>query len=134
MADASEQFVPRAAKEAGLTPEQILELYQDLQREQARVDTALRKHVDEVRNNSDETPADELDQSARVAEQAYLLRHADKELKLLREIRVAIEKLHIGEYGICEGTEEAIGYRRLKSRPWTRYSVEYKEQLERAKR
>ena len=126
--------VPRAAREAGLTDEQVAELYEDLQKEQTRVDAALRRHVDEVRNNSDETPADELDQSARVAEQAYLLRHADKELKLLREIRVALEKMQLGEYGICEGTEEPIGYRRLKSRPWTRYSVEYKEQLERAKR
>jgi DnaK suppressor protein len=128
------EFVPRAAGDAGLTEDQVKELYQDLLREQDRVDAALRKHVDEVRSNNDETPADELDQSARVAEQAYLLRHADKEQKLLREIKGALEKLHTGEYGICEGTEEPIGYRRLKSRPWTRYCVEYKEQLERAKR
>ena len=131
---AEQPFVPRAAADSGLTEEQVQELYVDLQREQQRVDAALRRHVDEVRNNSEETPADELDQSARVAEQAYLLRHADKEQKLLREIKGALEKLHTGDYGICEGTEEPIGYRRLKSRPWTRYSVEYKEQLERAKR
>jgi DnaK suppressor protein len=58
---------------------------------------------------------------------------ADKDRKLLIEIDVAIEKMKNGEYGLCEGTDEPIGFKRLEIRPWTRYSVAYKELLEREK-
>ena len=41
------------------------------------------------------------------------------------------DKVKNGTYGLCEGTDESIGYARLKLRPWTRHSVTYKEELER---
>nr|WP_255216410.1 TraR/DksA C4-type zinc finger protein [Pseudenhygromyxa sp. WMMC2535] len=31
---------------------------------------------------------------------------------------------------MCEGTDEPIELRRLEARPWARYSLAYKEQLE----
>jgi len=42
----------------------------------------------------------------------------------------ALSKFDVKEFGLCEGTEEPIGFRRLKLVPWARYSVAYKEQLE----
>ncbi len=57
-----------------------------------------------------------------------------KNQKLLREIEHAIEKIQNGEYGSCEGTGMPINKKRLKARPWSRYSVEYKEQLEKQNR
>jgi DnaK suppressor protein len=53
---------------------------------------------------------------------------------LLREIDRALAKMNEGEYGLCEGTGEPIGYSRLKLRPWARFSVAYQEELERAQR
>ena len=50
---------------------------------------------------------------------------------MLREVERALEKVQDETYGLCEGTEEPIGYARLKLRPWTRYSVTYKEEFER---
>ena len=82
----------------------------------------------------DERPADELDQAGRLSDQAFLLRLADKERKLLNQIEHALEKFDEGEYGYCEGTGEMINRKRLNLRPWTRYSIEYKEELERAKK
>ena len=52
----------------------------------------------------DERPADELDQAGRLSDQAFLLRLADKERKLLNQIEHALEKFDEGEYGYCEGT------------------------------
>ncbi|MBX3211155.1 MAG: TraR/DksA C4-type zinc finger protein [Labilithrix sp.] len=60
-----------------------------------------------------------------------MLRLADKERKLLVEIDRALAKFESDTYGICEGTGEPIGLRRLEARPWTRFSIAYKEQLER---
>ncbi len=62
------------------------------------------------------------------------MRFADKERKLLVQITSALEKLEEGDYGVCEGTGEPIAIKRLELRPWTRYSVEYKEQVERERK
>lgn len=74
--------------------------------------------------------ADELDIASRAQDQAFLLRLADRERKLLIEIDRALAKIDDGSYGLCEGTGEPIGKKRLEPRPWTRHSVEYKERLE----
>lgn len=126
-------FSPRANEEAQLTKTQVTELFQKLIDERARVLRGLDKHLGEAVTDIDPL-ADEVDVATRHSEQAYLIRFADKERKLLREIDHALEKMRSGEYGLCEGTDEAIGYPRLSLRPWTRYSVRYKEELEREKR
>jgi len=126
-------FKPKADEDAGLEDDQVLELYQKLVEERARVLRGLDKHLGEAVTDIDPL-ADEVDVATRHSEQAYLIRFADKERKLLREIDHALEKMRDGEYGLCEGTDEAIGFPRLSVRPWTRYSVRYKEELEREKR
>lgn len=74
---------------------------------------------------------EELDQAAISQLQAVQLRVLDKEVKLLREVDRTLAKFDTEEYGLCEGTEEPIGYPRLKVRPWARYSIEYAEEKER---
>lgn len=76
--------------------------------------------------------ADEMDDAAANQDLALLFRLADKEQKLLGEIDAALARLDEGSYGLCEGSGEPIEYWRLLARPWARYSVAYKEALERA--
>ncbi len=80
---------------------------------------------------AEQRTGDEADQASEDAEVALETRLMDRDAKLLREVERALEKVRAGTYGLCEGTEEPIGYARLKLRPWTRYSVTYKEELER---
>jgi DnaK suppressor protein len=121
---------PKADAEAGLTKAQLKKLHQLLIEERERVMSGMDRHMQEATNETD-TLTDELDMAQRHTEQAYLIRFAGKERKLLIEIEHALEKMNTGEYGVCEGTGDPIGYKRLELRPWTRYSVAYKEQLER---
>lgn len=100
--------------------------------ERAQVLHRLDSHVTQATEDRDNL-ADEMDLATRHSDQAYLLRLADKEHKLLAEIDRALAKFENGSFGICEGTGEPIEMRRLEIRPWTRYSLEYKEQLEREK-
>src|SRR5258708_6475099 len=79
----------------------------------------------------EQVPGDEADQASDDAEVSLETRLLDRDAKLLREVERALEKVNNKSYGLCEGTEEPIGYARLKLRPWTRYSVTYKEELER---
>jgi DnaK suppressor protein len=64
----------------------------------------------------------------------FALLLASKDLDLSAEIEAALKRFDDGSYGVCEGTDEPIGFRRLEARPWTRYSVGYQEQLEREER
>lgn len=123
-------FEPKADPDAKLTKAQLKKLHQKLLEERERVMSGMDRHMQEATNDSD-TLTDELDMAQRHTEQAYLIRFAGKERKLLIEIEHALEKMAEGEYGVCEGTGDPISIKRLELRPWTRYSVAYKEQLER---
>ena len=78
--------------------------------------------------------SEEVDLANRQAERATQMKIVDKERKLLNQIQRAIGKFAEGEYGICEGTGDMISLKRLELRPWTRYSVQHKEMLERQKK
>lgn len=122
----------RAHPDAKLTKGEIGTLFQKLIDEKNRVLGNFERHVDDALSDED-ILADEIDIAQRSTDQAWLFRMADKDRKLLIEIDAALEKMRSGEYGLCEGTDEPIGYKRLELRPWTRYSVAYKEMLEREK-
>jgi DnaK suppressor protein len=116
---------------SGLTKKQLEFLEGKLHEERVRVRESIAKHVSEATLDSEVMLPDEFDQASRHSDQAYLLRLADKERKLLMEVEHAIQKYQYGTYGVCEGTGEPIGYRRLEARPWARHSIEFKERLER---
>jgi DnaK suppressor protein len=122
----------RAHPDAKLSKAEVSGLYQKLIDERNRVLSGFDRHVSEALEDGD-VLADEIDIAQRSTDQAWLFRFADKERKLLIEIEAALEKMRTGEYGLCEGTDEPIGFKRLELRPWTRYSVGYKELLEREK-
>lgn len=63
-----------------------------------------------------------------------LTRLSDMDIEKLKEIEHALEKIENGQYGICEGTGKKIPEARLNHVPWTRYTMEYAEQLERENR
>jgi DnaK suppressor protein len=121
-----------AHPDAKLSQKEVKSLFDKLLEEKNRVISGFDSHVQDALSD-DDALADEIDIAQRSTDQAWLFRLADKERKKLIEIDAAIEKMRNGEYGICEGTDEAIGFKRLELRPWTRYSVAYKEMLEREK-
>lgn len=123
---------PRADPDAKLTQSQLRQLQKALLEERTRLVEAINRHVSEA-TGEEARFSEEGDLASHAAGQAYLLRYADKEYKKLQQVLKALRKLEEGEYGVCEGTGEPIGYKRLKIRPWTRYSVHYKEELERLK-
>lgn len=121
-------MVSRSAEKA-LTPAQEKELVRML--ESKRQELVARLKTRRPSAASEQVPGDEADQAADDAEVSLETRLLDRDAKLLREVERALEKVQDKTYGLCEGTDEPIGYARLKLRPWTRYSVTYKEELER---
>ncbi len=122
VSSSSPDFEPQAHPDAKLSKKQTKQLFDLLVSERERVLKGLGEHLGDAISNIDPL-SDEMDIAQRHSEQAYLMRFADKERKLLGEIANALEKMETGEYGLCEGTGEPIAPRRLELRPWTRYSV-----------
>lgn len=50
----------------------------------------------------------------------------------IQEVLDALRRIERGTYGVCEITGEPIAPERLKSVPWTRYSLQGQQQLEQA--
>lgn len=115
--------------EKSLTQAQQKELVQILEDTRMELQDKLKKRRGGA--TSEQTPGDEADLASEDAEISLETRLMDRDAKLLREVERALDKVLNGSYGLCEGTDEPIGYARLKLRPWTRYSVTYKEELER---
>lgn len=82
----------------------------------------------------EKTGGDEIDQTvAQIAEDHFLLAQ-DRMRRQLSEIEWALARIHSGEFGVCEETQEPIEIERLRAIPYTRLSIEgaeIREQMQR---
>lgn len=81
--------------------------------------------------SADQGSGDEVDQATQNEETLLEIELMERDVALLIEIDAALDRVSEGSYGICEGTDEPIGYQRLKHKPWARYSITHQEELER---
>jgi DnaK suppressor protein len=59
-----------------------------------------------------------------------MLRIRDREHKLIKKIKKALERIDNGTFGICETCGEEISVKRLKARPVTSQCIECKSKEE----
>jgi DnaK suppressor protein len=74
--------------------------------------------------------ADPTDRASHEAERSFELRIRDREHKLIKKIKKALERFENGTFGICEVCEEDISIERLKARPVTTQCIECKTREE----
>ena len=78
---------------------------------------------------------DPTDRASLEADRNFMLRIRDRESKLIKKIKKALERVDNGTFGICESCGENISAKRLKARPVTTQCIECKtkeEALEKA--
>ena len=75
-------------------------------------------------NNDDSRGGDEGDQTLRALAEVEFLSMNERMRKQLMEVEMALSRIEVGTYGICEETEEPIEEERLLAIPWTRLSIE----------
>lgn len=73
---------------------------------------------------------DPTDRASHEENRNFMLRIRDREHKLIKKIKEALERIDNGVYGICESCEEYITIERLKARPVTTQCIECKTQAE----
>ncbi len=59
-----------------------------------------------------------------------LMNFSENQRQKIRDIDVALERISSGEYGICIECEEEIASKRMEVRPFSRYCVECKSDVE----
>ena len=78
---------------------------------------------------------DPTDRAALEADRNFMLRIRDREAKLIKKIKSALDRIENDTYGICDSCGEDITLKRLKARPVTTQCIDckYKEEaLEKA--
>ena len=80
---------------------------------------------DELRHP--ESEIDPLDRAALEDRRQLQLRIVDRELKLVKKIHQAVDRINDRSYGWCAQTGEAIGLERLLLRPTATLSIDAKE-------
>ena len=70
------------------------------------------------------------DRAALESDRNFMLRIRDREHKLIKKIKKALERIENGTFGICETCGEEISVKRLKARPVTSQCIECKSKEE----
>lgn len=81
--------------------------------------------------SEDTREAESLERATRHASQAMNLRIRSRESRLIKKVRLALERIENGTYGACEECGEPISIKRLEARPVTTKCIECKEHEER---
>jgi DnaK suppressor protein len=76
-----------------------------------------------------DVPSDEGDLSQQHHEEWIFLNRNSIDMKLLREISDALQRIEQDTYGICMECEEPISSKRLEAVPWARYCVTCQERI-----
>jgi DnaK suppressor protein len=78
----------------------------------------------------EKTP-DALDEVQLSTERELVTRNLERESKVLREVRAALERIQQNAYGTCLDCDEEIGLKRLKAVPWTPLCIACQERDDR---
>ena len=105
----------------------------------------LTKRLNELLTHADDTVSgmtapkenfpDPTDRASLEADRNFMLRIRDRENKLIKKIKKALDRIENETFGICEKCGEDIGLKRLKARPVTTQCIDCKtkeEALEKA--
>jgi DnaK suppressor protein len=97
-----------------------------------RLEDLLHQADDTVSGMTDqkENFPDPTDRASHESNRNFMLRIRDREHKLIKKIRSALERIENGTFGICEQCEEEISIERLKARPVTTQCIDCKSKEE----
>jgi DnaK suppressor protein len=82
-------------------------------------------------NASNDYFPDPTDRASAESDRNFDIRVRDRERKLAKKIKEALERVDKGEFGICEDCGEPIGKKRMEARPVTTLCIECKVERER---
>jgi DnaK suppressor protein len=118
---------------SGLTEAQLKQLRNALETKLKSVSNEIKELEASLtdQENDDKGAPDEVDRSSFEEEMQRMQLVLDGRKALQYEVIEAIKRMDEGSYGLCEESEEPIGFKRLSASPWTRLSLEAQQDFER---
>ena len=102
--------------------------------------THLTKRLEDLLSQADSTVSgmtspkenfpDPTDRASLEADRNFMLRIRDRESKLIKKIKKALDRIENGTFGVCEACGEDISLKRLHARPVTTQCIECKSKEE----
>ena len=100
--------------------------------------------LEELLNHSDKTVSDmtapkenlpdPTDRASFEADRDFMLRIRDRENKLIKKIKMALDRIEDNTFGVCENCGEDISVARLEARPVTTQCIDCKTKEEASER
>ncbi len=100
----------------------------------------LNERLEELLSHADNTVSgmttpkenfpDPTDRASLEADRNFMLRIRDRENKLIKKIKKALNRIENGTFGVCEKCGEDISVKRLKARPVTTLCIDCKTKEE----
>ena len=100
----------------------------------------LNERLEELLSHADNTVSgmttpkenfpDPTDRASLEADRNFMLRIRDRENKLIKKIKKALDRIETGSFGVCEKCGEDISVKRLKARPVTTLCIDCKTKEE----
>jgi DnaK suppressor protein len=100
----------------------------------------LNQRLKDLLNQADDTVSgmtdqrenfpDPTDRASLEADRNFMLRIRDRENKLIKKIKKALDRIETGTFGVCELCGEEISIERLKARPVTTQCIDCKTKEE----
>ena len=78
-----------------------------------------------------ERTADALDETQSAAAREFTTRGLEREAKLSRNVRLALDRIADGSYGTCLECEDEISPKRLQALPWAALCITCQEHADR---
>ncbi len=122
-----------AVNASGLNQKELKEIKALLDKKIKELNEEIKLLEDEIKveGASEEQGApDEFDRSSYEENLQRSQIVLDGKYRLQNEVLAAIERMKGPDFGVCELTEEPIGFKRLKAQPWTRFSIEAQKDVE----
>ena len=110
--------------------ENFAEVRGELLRQRAELLKEVNESYATCRELGQDGVADIGDMSANAYSRDVLFNLSEAQRRLIRDIDAALERIDKGEYGVCMQCGEKIDPRRLEVRPFSRYCIECKTDIE----
>ena len=78
-----------------------------------------------------EKSADQMDEIQYATERDLAIQSVDRDSALLRQVKAALQRIHVGNFGTCGDCEEPISPRRLAAVPWALRCIRCQEVADR---
>ena len=105
----------------------IINLKTELVNKAENIKNNIEKAQNEIELMRNQSPTDDGDHAVLMNDTSIEDTLIGKQLKELKEIELALDKISNGNYGICEMCEEAIDIDRLKVKPFAKFCISCRE-------